>query len=108
MMEYRRPEEAGAGDGEADSEPHYLRQLQDIAKSEVYTLNIDCAALQAFAATRPLYAQLVRYPAEVRARCMCWGGTMAGGGAQSEMARCTCHPGAHALCRLRDCGVRCR
>lgn len=66
LENYRRPEDEAMG-SEGDSEPHYLRQLQDIAKSEIYTLNIDCTALQAFEATKRLYKQLVRYPAEVRA-----------------------------------------
>lgn len=63
LMEYKREDDDEGS--EADSEPHYLRQLQDIARTEIYTLNIDCHALAAFPATQKVYRQLVRYPAEM-------------------------------------------
>ena len=52
-----------AADGEAGGAPHYVQKLRDIAQTEDYSLNLDCAHLHAYDAG--LYKLLVLYPQEM-------------------------------------------
>lgn len=49
----------------ADAEPYYMRLLAEIHESQTFNINIDCKNLHDFPATRRLYEQLERYPAEI-------------------------------------------
>lgn len=49
-----------------ETEPYYLKMLQEIHETEVYCVNIDCKNIHSFGAPgRKFYQQLLHYPAEI-------------------------------------------